>query len=103
MDQEVIGEPIYDYAAFGDIKKKFPSATYEDASDMIHDKRIIVSIPGTNYREFFKHALDCGYHVCSLTFQFLLLSKEKKEPEFWKLVNQWLEDNDIKKNSPHRA
>jgi len=94
LDEIVDQEPIYDARAFSEIKKRWDQATYEDARDMIHTDRIVVTIPGVTYREFYKHALDKGYHSVSLSFQFNIMKVgEHKTPGFHELVDNWLKEN----------
>ena len=92
LDNQVIDDPVYDCAAFADIWEKWPLAIRTDASDMVHPDRILVTIPGVTYREYYLHALDTGDHVVSLSFQFLLMNASG-EPEFSELVNSWIKEN----------
>lgn len=73
------------------IKQKWPDATFVDASDFIHSERFEVKID-TTWREFFIHALDCGYSDCSLRFQ-LEMGGHHTDPDFVELVKKWLAEH----------
>lgn len=79
MNDNVKNELIHDDSIWPKIKAKFPNATYEDASDIVHEKRCCISIPNTTHREFHLFLLDEGFHGLSLQFQLLLCIQDNQE------------------------
>lgn len=90
LDREVNHELLYDWSFFGEIKKRWPQAYFEDASDFLHEKRIALFIPGVVFRDLYLHALDYNYAGCLFTFQLSILSKQDKK--FQLFLKEFLED-----------
>lgn len=90
IEKEVEFELVYDKAAMPVIAKKFPNAKFNDASDQIHPDRISVEIPETTIKEFYEHALEEGYALTILGFQFRMHTKKKEDPIFWKMCDDFV-------------
>jgi len=90
LDDMGIEDPIYDHECWPEIKAKFPNATFEDASDEIHESRIVVKIADVTWREWFTFLLDSGWHEVSLLFQ-LSIKGDSDDSPFIKLIKDWIE------------
>ena len=89
LDKLGISDLVYDRGAWPEIKTRFPNATFEDASDEIHESRISVKIPDATSRAWLGFLLDSGWHGVSFGFQVLIKS-EPEDSEFARLVNDWI-------------
>ncbi len=87
LNERGIEDPFYDRDGWPEIKAKFPSATFEDASDFIHEGRILVKIQDATWREWFTFLVDSGWSTVSLSFE-LLLRSEPETSEFIALVKE---------------
>lgn len=72
---------IYDIEYIDEIKNLFPDAKIEDASDEIHNDRILIEI-NINEKEYFRKIILNGFGPVSLGA--LLLDKE--------IVNGWIKE-----------
>lgn len=75
MSENEVYDCIYDEQFLGDVRKAFPQAIIEDASDSIHEGRFSVRIPDYNAHDWFKWLLQNGVHRVSLTFELTLRMK----------------------------
>lgn len=90
LDEKGIEDPFYDHDGWKGIKARFPSATYEDASDCIHEGRILVKIPDATWREWFTFLMDSGWSEVSLIFGIALRS-QPEDSEFMQMVQGWID------------
>lgn len=65
--------------------KSFPQASFEDASDFIHEERfsILVNMPT---EEYYLKLLDVGIALCSLNFQLWM---HENTEECKELIKKW--------------
>ena len=68
---------IYDDRAWARIKERFPSATQQDASDCIHERRIGVDIPDVDRGRWFRFLVQEGLAGISLYFNLSVAMGDK--------------------------
>lgn len=81
-------ELVYCDQACVEIKEKFPQAVFEDASDIVHEERQAVTIPGIDKLEFYEWAVKNGWADLCIGFNVLL----RTDKEFLARVKQWLKE-----------
>jgi hypothetical protein len=65
------------------IRDRFPEATFEDASDCVHEDRFEVEIPDTNPADFYEFAIEGAFSTLCLQFELVLkLSTDDTIPEW---------------------
>lgn len=82
-------EVVYDDSYQKDILEKWPNAKITDASDMIHESRILVEIPDIEYDEFWKWGCTNGMATLCLNFNVALYDKN-----FVEKVKGWLKEKE---------
>ena len=70
-----------------ELKQKFPSAKFEDASDDIHRDRFAIKLNDISDKDYHLGLLDLGLALCSLNFQLFL---REKTQEAKKLIDKWI-------------
>lgn len=65
--------------AWETIKKQYPEAKIEDASDMVHRERFSVTLDekGFDENEYFKFLICSGLSQVSFSFKMSMVTKEK--------------------------
>ncbi|KKN98519.1 hypothetical protein LCGC14_0146300 [marine sediment metagenome] len=81
----MIEELVYNPRVRQEITKLWPKATFEDASDMVHEGRFSVKIQDIEEDEFYEKAVKEGWSVVCLGFMLRI-----KDEEFKRKVEGWL-------------
>lgn len=71
------------------IKKRFPQAVIENASDEIHRERFQVNIEGVTEDEFYPFAIREGFARCCLGFEIILNDQKNKDNKV--KIEHWIE------------
>lgn len=79
-------ELVYDAETAPLIRKRFPNARIEDASDFIHESRIEVELPDEERAVFYKHAIREGFAEACLGFQLWMRGTKEEQDE----IRKWL-------------
>ena len=68
-----------DYKAREILEKRYPKATFEDASDEVHHERFSIDIEESEYneRDYLKFLLESGLFSVSFDFQLMRHSKDQ--------------------------
>lgn len=74
------------------IQKKYPEATFEDASDDIHPERFRVSVPGVERIDFFKFAFLEGFLDSCFQFHLLVRMAKEKNKEMMLELFSWIKE-----------
>lgn len=88
LDKRGVEDLVYEYAAWAEVRARFPNAEREDASDLIHDSRFSVRLPDVTLREWYTFLLDSGWYNVSFAFQIAMY--EPKESEFGVFIREWI-------------
>lgn len=78
---------IYDATAREEVQRRFPASVIEDASDMIHDSRISVTLPDDRKDEYLRWVVMSGWGLASLGIRVMFYDKENREK-----VKKWLDE-----------
>ena len=85
-------ELVYaDSEVYQEIKKRWPNATFEDASDFIHTERFHLEIPDAEEDDFYPFAIQYGFATCCLRFQIKLQGGKKNDLD---KIKDWIERAD---------
>jgi hypothetical protein len=82
-------EALYDWDFLPAIEAKYPNLETERADDFIHEKRVSIRLPPeVSRREFYTFALEQGFALELLGFQFMLMSESSFAREMREYIEQ---------------
>lgn len=83
---EPFHELVYDPAAAAFIKDRWPNATITDASDIVHEGRFSIEIPGITGDDFYPAVILEGWASACLAFEISMRLPEQRCD-----VQRWIE------------